>query len=139
MAHRKRLGFPGLLLLVAVAGCGGSKLYPVEGKIVYPDGQAAVELAGASVEFDPVEGKEGARGQVQADGSFRMGTFQPADGVVPGSYRVCIQPPLPDLDRPVPSLLPRRYGDFQTSGLQVTIKPEKNPLTLIVERAKPKR
>lgn len=134
MSLRTRLGFAFILIIGAVAGCGGSNIYPVEGKIAYPDGKPAVELAGGSVEFDPVEGKEGARGQVNADGSFRLGTFNPEDGVVPGRYRVCIQPPLPELDRPARQVLPRRYEDFQTSGLQVTIKPERNSITLTVDR-----
>jgi hypothetical protein len=127
------------LLLISAPGCDGSKLYPVEGTIVYPDGEAVTGLAGASVEFDPVAGKEGARGEVQADGAFRLGTHKPGDGAAPGEYRVSIQPPLPALDRPAPRVLDRRYENVATSGLRVTIKAETNHLRLEVEKPKPGR
>jgi hypothetical protein len=124
------------ILLHSVAGCDSARLYPVQGTIVFPDGQAATGLAGANVEFDPVEGKEGARGDVQSDGTFRLGTHKPGDGVVPGEYRVCIQPPLPELDRPATRVLDRRYENLNTSELRVTVKAEKNQVTLKVERVK---
>jgi hypothetical protein len=124
------------LLLANAPGCDGSKLYPVEGTIVYPDGEAVTGLAGGSVEFDPIAGKEGARGEVQPDGTFRLGTHKPGDGAAPGEYRVSIQPPLPALDRPAPRVLDRRYESVATSGLRVTIKPETNRVRLEVERPK---
>src|SRR5216684_5280266 len=86
-----------VMLFVSVTGCDGGRLYPVEGTIVFSDGEVATGLAGANVEFDPVAGKEGARGDVQSDGTFRLGTHKPDDGVAPGEYRVCVQPPLPAL------------------------------------------
>jgi hypothetical protein len=129
----------GTLLLLALAGCGGPRLYPVEGTIQFTDGQVARELAGASVEFDPLEGKAGARGTVGPDGRFRLGTDQPGDGAVPGTYRVCIQPPLPDLDRPAARVLDRRYQSLATTDLKVTVKAEPNHLVLTVERAPAKR
>jgi hypothetical protein len=125
------------LLLISAPGCDGAKLYPVEGAIVYPDGEAVTGLAGASVEFDPIAGKEGARGEVQPDGTFRLGTHKPGDGAAPGEYRVCIQPPLPALDRPAPRVLDRRYENVATSGLRVTIKAETNHVRLEVEKPKP--
>jgi hypothetical protein len=127
------------LLLTSAAGCDGSRLYPVEGTIVFPDGEAVTGLAGANVEFDPVGGKEGARGEVQPDGSFRLGTHQPGDGAAPGEYRVSIQPPLPALDRPIPRVLDRRYENITMSDLRVTLKPETNRVRLQVDRPKPGR
>jgi hypothetical protein len=96
-------------------------------------------LAGANVEFDPVGAKEGARGEVQPDGSFRLGTHKPGDGAAPGEYRVSIQPSLPPLDRPAPRILDRRYENVATSGLRVTLKPETNRVTLEVDKPKPGR
>jgi hypothetical protein len=120
--------------LACAVGCGGGKLYSVDGTVVYRDGQVANELAGGSVEFDPVQGKEGARGEIGPDGSFRLGTHRPGDGAAPGEYRVSIQPPVADLDRRGKRVLPRRYEDFKTSGLRVTVRPEPNRVTLTVER-----
>jgi hypothetical protein len=125
------------LLFASTPGCDGSKLYPVEGTIVYPDGEAVTGLAGASVEFDPIAGKEGARGEVQPDGTFRLGTHKPGDGAAPGEYRVSIQPPLPALDRRAPRVLDHRYESFTASGLRVTIKAEANYIRLQVNRPKP--
>jgi hypothetical protein len=124
------------LLLTSAPGCDGSRLYPVEGTVVFPDGEAVTGLAGANVEFDPVGGKEGARGEVQPDGSFRLGTNKPGDGAAPGEYRVSIQPPLPALDRPAPRVLDRRYENVTTSDLRVTIKAETNRIRLQLERPK---
>jgi hypothetical protein len=141
MSRKVRLCFPcgwGVFLLLVITGCGGPRLYPVEGTIEFPDHQAARELAGGSVEFDPVDGKASARGIIEADGRFRMSTYQPGDGVLPGTYRVCIQPPLPALDRPARRVIGRRYEDPLSSGLTVTVKAENNQIVLPVERVKPK-
>jgi hypothetical protein len=124
-------------LLNSAPGCDSTKLYPVEGTIVYPDGEVVTGLTGASVEFDPIAGKEGARGEVQSDGTFRLGTHKPGDGAAAGEYRVSIQPPLPALDRPAPRVLDRRYENVATSGLRVTIKAETNHIRLQVDRPKP--
>jgi hypothetical protein len=121
------------VLVLAFAGCGGPRLYPVEGTVEFADGSPARALAGASVEFDPVEGKTSARGIVQTDGSFRMGTNIPGDGVAPGTYRVGIQPPLPALDRPSPRVIDRRFENPVTSGLQVTVPLDKNQPKVVLK------
>lgn len=134
LRHESWLAFFTISLIIASAGCGGSQRYPVDGKVQFADNRPATELVGASIEFDPVEGKEGARGEVQADGSFHMSTLKPGDGVAPGEYRVSIVPLPADLDRPSQRVLPRRYEDVNTSGLQVTVKAETNRITLTVEK-----
>jgi hypothetical protein len=126
------------VVLLGAIGCGGRKLYPVEGKIVFPDGRPVTGLAGGTVEFDPLEGKEGARGEIQEDGTFRLGTVKPGDGAYPGRYQVCVVP-AQVLDRPNPRVLDRRFEDFKTSGLKVEVKREDNQITLPVEPPRPKR
>jgi len=78
-----------LILTLALVGCGKSRTTPVEG-IVLLDGKP---LAGASVMFVPQGTGRDATGQTDASGQFVMSTFQPRDGVVPGSYKVVIAPP----------------------------------------------
>src|SRR5262245_26220115 len=89
-----------VLVLVAAAGCGGSRLYPVEGKVVFPDD---TPLTAGTVEFGPVDKDAllAPRGEIQADGTFRMSTFKEGDGAPGGEYRVLVTPPEnADPDRP---------------------------------------
>lgn len=122
----------GLLLL---AGCGGKGTYPVDGKMVYPDGSVATDLAGHSVNFESAELKVSATGEVQSDGSFKVGTFEHEDGALPGKYRVSVMRPLPVGDEPTPRfIIDPKYAGLDTSGLEVTIEPKVNSVTLTVER-----
>jgi hypothetical protein len=127
------------LCLTSGAGCGSPSLYPVEGTILFQDGKRAKELAGATIDFEPIEGRNSARGEVDADGTFRMGTFQQGDGVFPGSYKVSVQHPLATLDRPTQRVLDPRYENIKTSDLRVTVKAETNQITLHVGRFTPQR
>jgi hypothetical protein len=79
------------LLLIAAAGCGGGKgPVPVRG-IVKLDGKP---LAGASVQFIAQdEGGRDSTGSTDADGVFRLSTFQSGDGALPGKYKVVVQLP----------------------------------------------
>src|SRR5947209_5023568 len=67
--------------LVCCAGCG-SNTYPVEGKVVWADGSPITELAGGMVQFESekLTPNVSARGTIQPDGTFRIGTHNPDDG-----------------------------------------------------------
>jgi hypothetical protein len=125
------------VLLLSVAGCGARRTYPVEGIVRFSDGEPARELAGGSVEFESMEGMGSARGNIRADASYRMETQGPADGVAPGRYRVLIvPPPPPSVDRPFLPVMDPRFKRFDTSGLEVTVRPKKNSIPLKVDRPK---
>ncbi len=134
-----------VMLLAGFAGCGGPTLCPVEGKIVYTDGTPAKDLEGYTVTFESVDQAAtelrpgiSAWGVVEADGTFRIGTYQPGDGVVPGRHRVAICPPPSEADQPPPPpAIPLKYANFDTSGLQVDILPGVNKITLTVEPSPP--
>jgi hypothetical protein len=133
MAHQPRLFWarPGLLAVllavVPMAGCGGDRTYPVEGQVVFQGGAPVRELVGYTVMFESEGNRFNATGVVRPEGRFTVGTHQPGDGAVTGKHRVAISPPLPEGDRPPhPSLLPDRYARFETFGLEVEIKQEKN-------------
>jgi hypothetical protein len=130
----------GLALAVAAAGCNSNK-QPVEGKVVWADGTPAKELAGGMVVFESKQAPVGARGEIKEDGSFRLTTDRPDDGVAPGEYRVLIIQLRPDDEiRPRPPLpMDTRFEAFETSGLTYTVQPGKNEPVLKVERAKRKR
>ncbi len=83
-----------------LVGCGGAKTLPVEG-VVTLDGKP---LAGASIQFVPQGQGKDATGQTDNSGQFAMSTFQPRDGVLPGTYKVVISPPTGAVD-------PTQYGN----------------------------
>lgn len=129
-----------LFLYLAVAGCGGDRTYPVEGRVVWADGADAVELAGGTVSFEPVDGKASAVGGIKPDASFRLSTHREGDGAVVGTYRVVVLPKAPiDTDRVWSPPLHARFLDVRTSGLEAVVEAKTNHVTLTIERAKPKR
>ncbi|MDZ7617388.1 MAG: hypothetical protein U1E05_10305 [Patescibacteria group bacterium] len=132
-----------LLALLSVLGCGsGQSVYPVQGQIVYADGSPATDLAGCTVTFEWVaptamaeQAGIGGWGEVQADGTFTIGTYKPADGAVAGKHRVAISPPEQEVDGPiVESPVASRYGSVETSGLEVEVARGTKKITLTVDR-----
>src|SRR5437870_3660014 len=103
--HRQALvPFVAALVLTGFSGCSSGK-YSVDGKIVWGDGTPAKELAGSLVIFECTQAPMCARGEVKEDGSFRLATERPEDGVLPGPYRVLVAQLRPDDDiRPRPPL-----------------------------------
>ena len=79
-----------VLFLVISAGCGKSRLSPVSGTVTL-DGKP---LAGASVHFVPEGAGKDATAETDQQGQFTMSTFEPRDGVLPGTYKVVIAAPL---------------------------------------------
>lgn len=147
------------LTLVSVAlwfftavGCGGkpqrsSELVPAGG-VVTMDGQP---VAGAAVTFHPASGvgggppqrdlKPAARAKTDAEGRFRLWTFEEGDGAVPGEHVVTINkveitasqedPDAEGYDaaraaaEPPPKyIVPEKYGNPNTSGLTETVSPD---------------
>src|SRR5262245_4042273 len=123
-----------LLLLFAAAGCG-RKLYPVHGKVAFPDG---TPLDGGLVVFEQQQEGESpvmARGDIHTDGSYKLSTFRPGDGVPAGKYRVLISPKtdLNDVDGPrKPSPFDPRYMAFDTSGLEFEVQAGENEFPIRV-------
>lgn len=124
------------LSTIAASGCKRQEIFPVEGKIVFSDGQPASELQGGFVVFDSMDRKAGARGVVDADGNFAISTEGDDDGAYLGKHRVQIGIP-----KSIPEGGPKRnvtmdpkYTRFNTSGLEVTVEPKHNDVTLTIER-----
>jgi hypothetical protein len=89
------LRFIGLLILAFALGCGNARTSPVEG-VVLLDGQP---LANASIQFVPNGSGRDATGASNERGEFVMSTFDPKDGVTPGSYKIVISPPIGEVDK----------------------------------------
>lgn len=122
------------VLLLAASGCSQRTIYPVEGRIVDPDGQPIPGLKDGAVEFESLEARSSASGDIREDGTFRLTTDNPGDGAWLGRHRVLIARRYLEPDRPAPRVIDRKYEQYETSGLEVTVKPENNTITLTVER-----
>jgi hypothetical protein len=131
-----------LFPLAGACGCARSDLYPVRGKVVFNQGEPIDPLVGGLVIFEPLDPqlKVGARGEIQSDGSFRLGTFREGDGAPPGDYRILVAPPTPPSqakETPVPVVIHPRFHDLNETPLKETVRPKANEFTLTV--AKPER
>ena len=119
-----------------IAGCGASKVQ-VAGKLVWADGKPATELANGQIIFESSETRTSARGVIQPDGTFRINTEGPNDGVMPGIYNLAIieHRPAPEgTTKLPPQHLPDNYYSFTTSGLTVTVSNGRNEPTVTVNR-----
>jgi HEAT repeat protein len=81
-------------LAVGLAGCRGQgKPVKVEGSLTL-DGKP---FSGATITFVPAEGSgRSASGLSEQDGSFRLTTFKPDDGALPGEYKITVTYYQPD-------------------------------------------
>ncbi len=125
---------------LAAAGCGrDANIIPVEGKVTDLEGQVIPELAGFTVEFESLEAKVSAVGEIQADGSFRMTTKRSGDGAWRGKHKVLIIHPDSGGDVPVPKVILPKYEKYETSELEAIVESGGNPIIFKVERIKRKK
>ena len=87
----KPLIYLSLFVLVVVAGCG-SGLVPLRGTVTFSDDGSP--LTTGVVYLD--NGKNLARGTINADGTYIVGSLKNNDGLAPGHYRIYIQAIGPD-------------------------------------------
>lgn len=126
----------GALCALLLAGCG-SNFYTVKGKVVFPDGKP---MEGGWVNFEKFESgiTHSADSPVQPDGTFELRTVKPGDGVPPGKYRVLVKAQeltLAEGQRRTPRIHPK-YESFDTSGIEVTVEPKTNFVTINVTKPK---
>jgi hypothetical protein len=125
----------GIVLVAAAVGCG-ARLYPVHGRVTYPDGKPLTE--GMVVfESQSQEKPVTARGQIRGDGSYDLGTYKPGDGALPGKYRVLVAPKSDPnaVDKPnKPPPFDPRYMEFSTSRLEFEIKAGLNEFPIKVTK-----
>jgi len=122
----------GLLIL---AGCGDRQ--PVRGKLVYADNdQPVAELAGFDVTFTSEKLGISARGTVQPDGTFQLGTDKENDGAPPGAYVVTLTQPVREPDRPNlgDPVVDRAYEDPAKSDLRAEVTSGKNDFVFKLRR-----
>lgn len=113
-----------LALFLTVAGCSSteSPLFPIQGTVLYkgktvPKAELTFHPQFAGPGWMPVA-------VVGDDGTFAAGTRRPADGALPGKYKVTIVwRPAVNADGEGPNVIPARYTDPKTSPLEVEAGP----------------
>jgi hypothetical protein len=132
---RRRILFVlALVVPCSASGCGKG-LHPVRGKVVYEDGSPMTEG------FVICEMKDGdtpvmARGEIQSDGTFQLGTLKPRDGAHPGKYRVLVMPNgrTEAEEHSLPPVLDRKFQSYNTSGLVLDVQEGSNEVTFRVAK-----
>jgi hypothetical protein len=130
------------VLIVSLAGCHDDRhiaTYPVRGVVKFSDGQP---LAGGTILCESPHGLA-ARGIIESSGRFVLGTFKLDDGAVEGKHLVTVRPEYNPLDKKSDAsqksaepLVSDRYQNFQTSGIEIEVKPDaKNECEIILERS----
>src|SRR5262249_17495889 len=102
----------------------------------------AKELAGGTVTCSSTELHKSASGEIQADGTYRLGSLKKNDGAVPGTYQVTVSPPETTAAgergggrRPAPS--PVLFEGPENP--EVTVEPRANDIPIHLRRRGPAR
>ncbi len=113
-----------IVLSTATLGCGGAshelETAPVSGTVTL-DG---VPLTSGFVFVIPSRGR-GAKGAIQSDGTFVLGTYESADGVQVGTHSLTVSPiPLDEGESdPGGVVIPEKYSRGSSSQLTIEVKP----------------
>ena len=123
-----------LLILAAFSwGCGSESerpaTFPVQGKVSYK-GQPVTK---GTVTFES-DGGQTATGEIQPDGTYKLSSFAKDDGALPGHHKVMViandadptlMPGSSPGYKPPKDLVPKKYSQFDTSGLEATVAKDK--------------
>jgi hypothetical protein len=107
-----------LAALACVAGCGDGRpqRVPVSGTVMI-DG---APLSYGFVTFVPAAGRS-ASGQLDGQGRFTLGSYEPGDGVLPGSQRVSVLARESLNDKQAKWHAPKKYKDHDSSGIVIEV------------------
>jgi hypothetical protein len=124
-----------VLVIPTLAGCfsGQKPTYPVQGKLVWEDGNPAKELSGGMVIFQCDAEEMSAKAPIDQEGGFILGTYTQSDGAVAGKHKVSIAQPAAETGeyRPL-EIVDRKYESMETTELEVPIEPKRNDIVLKV-------
>jgi len=131
-----------ILIGILLTGCGSNlpKTIRVHGRVTY-DGQPPP--GPGTVYFLPTEPAEGfptrpAMGDYDKTGNYKVTTFEPGDGLMPGKYIMHIEswesPPNME-GKPVKSFVPKKYQSALTSGFTLEITPKMKPQEVNLDMA----
>ena len=126
-------------IVLCVTGCGSPHgTVKVTGQVTV-DGQPPP--GPGRLTFNVVEPASGfpnrpAMAKFDTDGKFAATTFDPGDGVLPGSYTIsieCYETP-PNMEgKPEKSYIAAKYMNGETSGYELDVSPGSRPIEFNVE------
>ncbi|MFK7734792.1 MAG: hypothetical protein AB8B50_02120 [Pirellulaceae bacterium] len=126
-----------VVVLLASIGCSGNpRTYPVQGKVQFDNGRPV--LVGV-VEFQSIEGKINARGDIARDGTFTLTTFESGDGAVAGKHKCVVMQMVmvenvEGFKHSTIGVVDPRYASYRKSGLEVDVAESgDNPIVLKVK------
>lgn len=127
-----------LLVVFTVISTGCSdrlRTYPVQGKVQFKTG-GAVHVG--TIELKSLEHAIQARGEINKGGDFTLTTYEEGDGAVAGTHKcVIVQFVMTeDVTSHRPStigVIDRKYAQYSTSDLQVTIDPDAETNQILLE------
>jgi hypothetical protein len=140
------------VVLPLVAGCRGQypATYPVRGHVVFEGGKP---VRFGTVEFRSEDSGFAARGTIDFDGNFELGTFADADGAVAGPHRAIVTQYVPaftieptvkqyhewqeeserDPHR-VTGVVDTKFAAYESSGLEFTVSTDgTNDFEIVVQ------
>jgi len=132
------------VLAFALPACQGNPddripVFPAAGKVTYRDkplADALVVFQRADAPADPSKTAPNPTSRTTAEGTFRLGTYEPDDGAPAGRYLVGVSTARASSGESgplakragAPDVLKGRYADPRTSGLTAEIKEGANQL-----------
>ena len=115
-----------LLFLVFVAGCGNSHV-KMSGRVIYEDDGSPLTTGTVLLCTPTMQ----ARGHLDKNGYFDVGTLGDKDGLPPGIYEVGI---VGAVDREDRALLTDKWYSHKTSGITVQVEKGMKSLEIKVNR-----
>ncbi len=112
----------GTVLLLTIAGCSKSE-GPTSGLVRFDDG---TPVTSGSIEFRRLTDKVRFASRINPQGMFQPTSQEGAVGLPPGTYEVVVVQIVLTEDLALEAhthgnTVPRRYADYHTSGIQVTV------------------
>lgn len=126
------------LSLALLLGCGGPDSLPVEGTVVFNDGEP---VRTGRIEYNAVSGPFRAMGEIDDAGRFELITAEGDKGLPAGEYEIIvvqlvITEDLSLADHDHGRAVPRKYADYSTSGLRTVISEANSTQQEVVVEAK---
>jgi len=122
------------LALLLLVGCGGGKV-GMSGRVIYSDDKSPLPMGTVYLETDTFL----ARGNIQSDGTFVVGSLGERDGLPPGTYRVSIRDAMRSIgqDANGDTIYEPLIDPNSAAGLTVEITSTTRDFTIEVDRFVP--
>ena len=124
------------LLILPLVGCGSNMIGPVEGRVEFSDGSP---VTSGSIEFRNRSTGSRFNSRISAEGLFAPESSEGDLGLPPGTYEIVVVQIVLTEDLAIEDHLhgntvPRRYADYYTSDLEVTVgEGEREPFTVVID------